>query len=380
MKNILFFSFNEILASNGISKKIGYQCKALSQNDNNVYLMYTKKIGSNFVLYINDTKILESNNKLLWSFKLLPFKKEIMDYIEKNNIEYVYVRYTQFASFSVCRLFKEFKKNNLHVALEIPSYPYDNEFRTLRQKTYLLWERFWRRRLSKYIDIIITFSNYKNIWGCNTLKIKNAIDFSNVKVRTENKIINKKIEIIAVAGLAFWHGFDRIIEGLNIYYSKNKDIETKVHLNIVGVGYIDVYNSLINLVNKYNLNDYVTFSGEKFGDELDSMFENSDIAIGCLGCHRKNIKEISSLKNVEYAARGIPFIYSEINPDFDKQIYVKKEKPDESPIDIEDLIEWRKNLSIQPLEIRNSIIKNLSWEKQMNTVLNQLDNNTYIYR
>ena len=92
------------------------------------------------------------------------------------------------------------------------------------------------------------------------------------------------------------------------------------------------------------------------------------MAVGCLGCHRKKIKEISSLKNVEYAARGIPFIYSEINRDFDEMPYVKKEVPDDSPINICNLIDWRKNVSLQPIEIRNTIVNSLSWTSQMKRV------------
>jgi len=52
--------------------------------------------------------------------------------------------------------------------------------------------------------------------------------------------------------------------------------------------------------------------------------------------------------------------------------YVKKISPDESPVDIQELIEWRKEICIQPKFIRDSIIDLLSWNKQMEIVLGAL--------
>ena len=48
--------------------------------------------------------------------------------------------------------------------------------------------------------------------------------------------------------------------------------------------------------------------------------------------------------------------------------YVKKEVPDDSPINICNLIDWRKNVSLQPIEIRNTIVNSLSWTSQMKRV------------
>lgn len=367
MKHILFFTFNELVASNGISKKIEYQRNALEANGNCVHLMHIKPEGTRILLYIDEKKIASLPHNLLWTFKLFPLKKVILAYVEENNIDSVYVRYTQFASLGVNNLFRALKNKGLHIALEIPSYPYDSEFKTFRQKILITWEKVWRKQLAKQLDFIVTFSQFDSIWKRPTLRIKNGIDFSKIPLRSENKPIQSRVEIIAVAGLAFWHGFDRVIEGLRLYYLHNCNA-VEVHLNIVGKGYQSVYDSLVDLVTKYELEKYVTFWGELYGKSLDDLFENADVAIGCLGCHRKNIKEISSLKNVEYAARGIPFIYSEINKDFDDKLYVKKESPDDTPIDISELIQWRRCLRLHPKTIRDSVIDVLSWNSQMKMV------------
>jgi hypothetical protein len=77
------------------------------------------------------------------------------------------------------------------------------------------------------------------------------------------------------------------------------------------------------------------------------------------------------LKNREYAARGIPFIYSEEDSDFDHQPYVLKAPADESPIDIAGIIRFLDSYHEQPADIRQSV-DYLSWKTQMQRVLDEL--------
>jgi hypothetical protein len=67
---------------------------------------------------------------------------------------------------------------------------------------------------------------------------------------------------------------------------------------------------------------------------LDELFEQADMGIGSLARHRSGITHIKTLKNREYAARGLPFIYSEMDSDFEGKPYILKAKADESPIEI----------------------------------------------
>jgi hypothetical protein len=93
------------------------------------------------------------------------------------------------------------------------------------------------------------------------------------------------------------------------------------------------------------------------------------MGIGSLARHRSNIDKIKTLKNREYAARGIPFIYSETDDDFENMPYIKKEKADDSPINIDELIKFYKSVTLCPEEIRNTILNKLSWKNQMDLVI-----------
>ena len=103
------------------------------------------------------------------------------------------------------------------------------------------------------------------------------------------------------------------------------------------------YLNLKRMVKDYKLDDYVIFHGEKTDVELDKIFDMSDIGVGSLGRHRSGIYCFQSLKNVEYAIRGIPFVYSESCPLFNDEDYILRFNPDESPVNIYDIIKFYAN-------------------------------------
>lgn len=125
------------------------------------------------------------------------------------------------------------------------------------------------------------------------------------------------------------------------------------------------------LIEKYELQDKVIFHGKLFGEELDKVFDLCCFAVGSLGRHRSGITHIKTLKNREYACRGIPFIYSECDSDFDHQPYVLKAPADESPIDIHQVVSFVRSHHFEPQMIRKTV-EHLSWKNQMQQVIEQL--------
>ena len=165
-----------------------------------------------------------------------------------------------------------------------------------------------------------------------------------------------------------WHGFDRVIAGMANYYRTHTDThDYKVYLNIVGFGVPELVDSYKKDVAKHQLEKYIIFHSALYGKELDAVFEQSDMGIGS----RSGIDKIKTLKNREYAARGIPFVYSETDDDFEHQPYILKAAPDDSPLDIEKVIRFYQSLKTTPLQIRMSIEQSLSWKAQMQIVINE---------
>ena len=156
------------------------------------------------------------------------------------------------------------------------------------------------------------------------------------------------------------------------YYAN--DPEYKVYFHLVGdfFGQQEENSILPLLRHDTRLSQYVILHGAKHGEELDALFENADMGIGSLARHRSKITRIKTLKNREYAARGLPFIYSEIDNDFEDKPYILKVSADETPIDIPRIISFYKQQKYSPEEIRHSI-QDLSWKTQMERVLKAID-------
>ena len=90
-------------------------------------------------------------------------------------------------------------------------------------------------------------------------------------------------------------------------------------------------------------------------------------AIGSLARHRSGITNIKTLKNREYAARGIPFVYSEMDEDFEQMPYIIKALADESPVDINQILDFITQNDFKAENIRTSI-NHLTWKEQMKKV------------
>ena len=139
-------------------------------------------------------------------------------------------------------------------------------------------------------------------------------------------------------------------------------------LHIVGDGVQEIIDSYRKMAVDFGIQDRVRILGPLYGDALDREFEWANLAVGSLGRHRSGISSIKTLKNREYAARGLAFFYSEEDEDFDNAPYVFKVPADESPIDVKALSEFLSALDMSPEQIRGSV-QHLSWTEQMGKVI-----------
>lgn len=361
----LFLTFYGFQEYNGISKKIRYQTDALRQCGMDIRTCYYEvRENGERQWMINDDILANLGTGILAKIKKRISFAPIIRYIKEEQISFVYIRYYHNANPFTIHLVKAIKKLGVKVALEIPTYPYDQEF--INQKLYLFMDRLFRHALCRQLDAIITFSNDTQIFGQHTIRISNGIDFDSIPLRKQTHSIEHELHLIGVAEIHFWHGYDRLIEGLNNYYAQHPAY--KVYFHIVGplFGKIEC-QEIEKPIQEYNLQPYVILHGAKHGKELDALFEEADFAIGSLARHRSGIYNIKTLKNREYAARGFGFIYSETDDDFEEMPYILKVPADETPIDIPKLITFCQKQTIPPQEIRDSI-QHLSWKEQMKKV------------
>ena len=374
---ILFLVYHGFSEVSGISKKIHYQVKGLRENGYEVHLCYYDfDANGHRCRYVDDKVIKDYGTGALAGLRQRIDFNCIYGYCKDNGIQFVYARCFQNASPFLIRFFKKLKKLGIKAVTEIPTYPYDQEFDTFsrQERLGLKIDQMFRNRLYREQSAVVTFSDAETIFGQRTIRISNGVDFDSIPLH-HFQPVDDALHFIGVAEVHLWHGYDRLIAGLGEYYKKADNPRNIIFHIVGGVDPYDLYGEgdykgIQTRINQYGLQEHVIFHGQLFGQELDMVFNQSCFAIGSLARHRTGITCIKTLKNREYATRGIPFIYSEIDSDFEEMPYIIKAKPDESSIDVQQVVDFIESHRFDPAEIRKTV-ENLTWKIQMKRVVDE---------
>ncbi len=336
----------------GIAKKILSQVKTLNTDNSECILVN---------LYITFKSPLLRLIYIFFSRNMYINKLTKFDFA---TVDFVYIRRFIPLSLGFVSMLAYIKKINkgCKIIYEIPTYPYDSEHRGFKGNIVLLIDKIFRKKLKRYVDCVVTYSQDNTIFGVTTIKIMNGIDCSAIspvdvteyRRNTDRIPTEVAIRLIAVAQFADWHGYDRLIEGLYEYYKHSP--EKKVFIDFVGDG--SVLQQYREMVYKYDLDKYIVFHGLLTGDALSAVFNQADIAVCSLGCHRIGVFLGSFLKSREYIARGLPMISStkiDILPD-DYQ-YIQYVPEDDSAIDVESIVKFCNVLN--HAEDRQQQVKNI---------------------
>ncbi len=377
---ILFLVYHGFSDYSGISKKIHYQVKGLRQNGHEVRLCsYDRAPNGHWCRLIDDDVLCDYGTGAMAGLRQRTEYNTLYDYCELNGIQFVYARCFQNANPWLIRFFRRLKAAGVHAVTEIPTYPYDQEFVGFGWKTRmgLKIDQLFRRQLYQQMDAVVTFSDAKKIFGQRTINISNGVDFDSIPLH-QPPAHSDALHLIGVAEVHYWHGYDRMVAGLGEYYRNGGQREVFFHI-VGGVGPSEMYRSqhapgLSELIERYQLQQRVVFHDQLFGQSLDAVFAQCQFAVGSLARHRSGITVIKTLKNREYATRGLPFIYSEQDSDFDSQPYVLKATADESPIDIPTIIGFVDSFTMRPADIRKTV-EHLSWKIQMQQVMDNVKDN-----
>ena len=375
---ILFLVYHGFSEVSGISKKIHYQVKGLRENGYEVHLCYYDfDCRGHRCRYVDEEIIKDYGKGMLAGLRQRIDYACIYDYCKLNGIQFVYARCFQNANPFLIIFFKKLNQLGIKSVTEIPTYPYDAEFVGFPFLTRmgLKIDQLFRHQLYHQMNAIVTFSDAEQIFGQRTIRISNGVDMDSIPLHDYHVPSDGSIHLIGVAEVHYWHGYDRLIAGLGEYF-KNTRNPRQVYFHIVGgVWKSEMYDSMhapgfAELMNKYGIRDKVIFHDQLFGEELNQVFNQCCFAIGSLARHRSGITTIKTLKNREYATRGIPFIYSEQDSDFDYQPYILKALPDETPINIQQILDYVDIHHFVPSEIRKTV-EHLSWKVQMKRVIDE---------
>lgn len=198
-----------------------------------------------------------------------------------------------------------------------------------------------------------------------SVRLGNGVLIENLPLSSNAWEEGQSLEIVAVALLAYWHGYDRLLKALSLLSDEYLD---KINLTIVGAG--DALRELEILTSELGLKN-VKFTGMLSGEPLDCIYDKAHVGVSSLGLHRKGITEASDLKTREYVARGLVVLGSGTDSDFSEDSQIRKLVPCDESID--PLVEQLKSFFSEPLldkkVIRAYAKENLSMEVKMKELL-----------
>lgn len=324
----------------GPRKKVQSQLETFSENGIELELVespfqLTGKIRGNFIL-----RQLVCRLPFTYVYSKHKYQEKYKD------ADVFYIRFLA-GDFAFSQFVKKLRKNNpkSKIVMELADYPTTWYMTTslLYKILYfpiILKDIFARKYYKKYIDRIALLKPIDVVYGMPVLHFENGIAVNGLRVRNSCGIT--KIKMMAVAAMCNFHGYDRLIEGLNNYYSNGGRREIELHL----VGGKEAPGSDLlkykELTKKYGLDKKIIFHGEKTGKELDAMYDTCNIAVASLGMYRIGYEVANSLKIREYVAKGMPIVSGCPIDIFEERefSYVCEMPNDESFINIEKIIDF----------------------------------------
>jgi len=280
--------------------------------------------------------------------------------------DYLYIRYQRSTPMFI-RMLRALRRQTpgRPVLVEIPTYPYEAEQVSHRDRVLGLVDRVTRGGMKGSVDRIVTFSDREEIFGIPTIRTRNGVDLTAMQpmgAAPDEGVLR----LVAVANLGLRHAYDRVIAGLAVY-----DGPRPVSFEIIGSGSAEA--GLRAQVERLGLERRVTFAGPLNGAALDDRLRGAHLGIAALGMHRIDTST-SDLKSREYCARGLPFVTSNPDADFAGDFaFAFKAPADDSPIDIAALIAFHDRLRDRhpdfPARMRAHAEAQLGWEAKMRPVV-----------
>ena len=370
---VKYFVLSDNNSKSGVSKKVSSQLSALVQAGLNIELILVA-VGNTHCGNLNNSKIYTLDKippkKIIRRIKRVRKINRILDDIikELNYNDILYLRglspfilnypHNYLRIFRICRIVTE------HQTFEREEYKLGNNF--LSYISDILFAKILRKNSDALVGVTDEITKYELVLSGNPDKlhitIGNGFDVNSVLLRNPPQFTDDEIHILFVATVFIWHGFDRLIYGLN-----NFTHNMNIYIHIVGDG--PEILSLQKLTTELGLTKSVIFHGFRTGEELDEFFNKCHIAVGSLGIHRKGLKQTSELKAREYCARGIPYIIACEDPDFPEDFpYIFRLPADESPINIDEVIKFATKISEDkdhPKKMHQYACDHLDWSIKM---------------
>ncbi len=328
--NSVFFTAINLSSTEGIYKKVIAEASAINKHTGHCWLVHTSNTGS-CITDLGENRSRESEDTIFES---------VVKLLNSQDIQVIYIRH-MVPSIKLVKLLRKCHRKHVKVYYEIPTYPYygeqikasRNKLRTLLRLSYETL--FWPIIYSSVDHLVVIKSKKKARMYKKMVCISNGVDPSDLHKKQYNQQdTSDTISMVAVGTIYPYHGYDRILLGLQQYKTESCGKKVEIHF----VGESDTMTKLKQLTQDLGL-DSVCFHGVKTTEELNQLYEQFDIGLGCLALHRRNADIDTTLKIIEYYCRSVPVVTSGESPmDVYHPEYTIHIEDSDNPVDIADLV------------------------------------------
>ena len=316
----------------GVSKKIDMQLK---------------EFGRFYDMEEMEVETVQRNlfQRILGLFPTASIKRDYKKALESmEQPDFIYARRTV-ADRAYVNFWKEIKKKypRCKIIVEVFTYPYDkDDFGKWNAWPFYIKELIYRRKLKKYVDRFVTYSDDDVIFNIPTIRTTNGVNVDDVSI-INGDFPQNQLTIIGVAYMQRQHGYERIIKGMGEYYQQGKNYY-KIFLKLVGDG--PEKKRYQELVRKYGLAEYVKFYPTTTGKQLDKLYDQSELALGVFGMYKVGYKgPVGAIKTRECLAKGIPIVSgSPVDVMDDDSKYIKIFPNDDSAVNMKEIIDFYETL------------------------------------
>lgn len=344
----------------GISKKISTQIEAFQTLGFRV--IYSAYLKDGIAIYEDERVIYErhyKDDRLNSVFRRFRLFDVCIQYLKNNKFDLGFVRWNAVDE-QFLRLLSLMKDNCGKVLMDFHGYFPKYNSPGVKGLYTKYTTKLFGSRMSRYVGLGLTETKNNNLFGIHTIPMDTGI---NVEKYVPHIYTGEKNEIhmISVANERAYHGYDRVIKGVEQYYQSKHLID--VYLHLVG----KMSNETEKMITQLGLEDRIVLHGYQSGDSLTRIYNQCNIGVGPIAPHRTGGKEGTGIKTKEYFAIGLPYFYAGqelLVPD--DYPYILKITADDTPVNIKKIIEFYdsiKNDSLMQENMRDFAREHYSWEK-----------------
>lgn len=338
---------NKILGQINAWQRRGYSCDLLfiDQTTHGYRLVLKNNIAQSTASDIEISNALEKRQAM----------KKLFEYLGTNCNGADEILYIRRLGINVILAGNLFKKIKAQVFYEIPTYPIDSGTTCLRKMVLKIEEYYFKRFVYPYIlaEPACVQKKTKKL-PSKMVEINNSVEVSNTDTMPRK---SDNYTFLFFGNLQPWHGLDYFLEAVEKYTGINSV-------------YVMVFSPATacykELTEKYKESLKISFCGKTDPETIEVNNTNKTIGIGGLAYATRGADYDTSLKNKDYAAMGIPFIYT--LPDQSFKTYKYSYQLNEiDAINIDEIIEWFLSIYTEDmyLKIKEYAREYLTYDKQI---------------